>query len=85
MIILKLFFFLRYILDVEPIGLADVLALGKEGAKNSAQICSSELITCDFITLLTSRLWGEWGGKQMALWQPWPHWAYSKNPEKNKY
>ena len=55
MIILKLFF-LRYILDVEPIGLADVLALGKEGAKNSAQICSSELITCDFITLLTSRL-----------------------------
>jgi len=55
MIILKLFF-LRYILDVEPIGLADVLALGKEGAKNSAQIFSSELITCDFITLLTSRL-----------------------------
>lgn len=52
----KTFFFLRYILDVEPIGLADVLALGKEGAKNSAQICSSELITCDFITLLTSRL-----------------------------
>lgn len=49
-------FFLRYILDVEPIGLADVLALGKEGAKNSAQIFSSELITCDFITLLTSRL-----------------------------
>ena len=41
---------------VEPIGLADVLALGKEGAKNSAQIFSSELITCDFITLLTSRL-----------------------------
>ena len=50
------FFFLRYILDVKPIGLADMLALGKEGAKNSAQIFSSELITCDVITLLTSRL-----------------------------
>ena len=79
------FFFLRYILDVKPIGLADMLALGKEGAKNSAQIFSSELITCDVITLLTSRLWGEWGGKQMDLWQPWPQGAYSKNPEMSKY
>ena len=52
----KTFFFLRYILDVKPIGLADMLALGKGGAKNSAQIFSSELITCDVFTLLTSRL-----------------------------
>ena len=62
-----------------------MLALGKGGAKNSAQIFSSELITCDVITLLTSRLWGEWGGKQMDLRQPWPQWAYSKNPEMSKY
>ena len=33
--------FLRYILDIEPTGLADVLPLGKGGTENSTQIFSS--------------------------------------------